>query len=265
MKKFLLILASISCIYIQGSFATPQSPDLLIYQNDTLYIYSFPFINYLEENPQSERVNAKIERIGILSTGMWRRVQSTYELRNDSLFLKRVAGKGELNLSLIFGQESDIFMDWVSGILTSYKNRLWYDHGMFNGGFFEFEKDFYMENGILKRTEDFQNIIKPSIYFDYDTLANYVKEAINYKHLPTLERDIRVVAKIDMTQVSLEGKITDVTILKGYNKQFDDEAIRIIKSIPQWLVVIRRGKPAEYLYFVPVFFRKEEQEKQLEE
>lgn len=266
MKKFLLILIYLGYLSSQYSNATPQAPDLLIYREDTLHIYSFPFEQYLYENPQSEHITTEIKKVMLLSTAMWRGLQATYEIKNDSLFLKKVEGKTELDLALLFGKSSNIFMNWVSHTLTSYKNRLWYDHGMFNGGFFEFEKDFHIENGILKKTEDFQNIIQPSIYLaDYETLSNYVKEAINYKHLPKLEKEVRIVLKISQTQVTPKGKITDVIILRGYTKQFDNEAIRVIKSIPQWLVVIRRGKPAEYSYTIPIFFRKEDQDKQLRE
>ncbi|KXX67449.1 hypothetical protein AVL50_29525 [Flammeovirga sp. SJP92] len=67
---------------------------------------------------------------------------------------------------------------------------------------------------------------------------------------------IRVYVRV--TGVSEEGKVKEVEILRGADSLINLEAIRVLKSIPEWDVIYRRGKiePPNYIY--PISFRKPE-------
>lgn len=52
-----------------------------------------------------------------------------------------------------------------------------------------------------------------------------------------------------------DGSITDVEILRGVEQTLDDEAIRVIKSMPKWTPGKLDGKPVNVIYTIPVTFR----------
>lgn len=264
MKKHLIIFLLFIGLSVQYIYATQQIPDKLIYKGDTLDIHAFIFDRYIQEITLSEKANKEIENAKSISTALWRGLVATYEVRNDSLFLIGVKGENkEVDLSLIFGKTTDIFMHWHSGTSTTYADQVIYDTS-FIGGFYKYETDFHFEKGILRKTEKFENAIKPSPYTQNDQLRmNFIKQAINYKKLPILQKDIKVIIRIDPKQISPKGKIMDAKILRGHSKEFDEEAVRVIKSIPQWDIITRRGKPDGVFFTQPILFSKEDQEKQL--
>jgi hypothetical protein len=51
-----------------------------------------------------------------------------------------------------------------------------------------------------------------------------------------------------------KGKIDSVRILQGYSEVYDKEAIRVIKSIPEWDVIYRHGKLSTTIWSYPVRF-----------
>ena len=56
--------------------------------------------------------------------------------------------------------------------------------------------------------------------------------------------------------VNEKGKVTDVEVLRGVSggKSLDDEAVRVIKSLPTMTPGKQRGKPVRVQYTVPVRF-----------
>jgi TonB family protein len=54
--------------------------------------------------------------------------------------------------------------------------------------------------------------------------------------------------------VSNTGKIKDTKIMRGVNKLLDDEAIRVIKAMPDWKPGLKDGKPVNVQMNIPVNF-----------
>lgn len=52
-----------------------------------------------------------------------------------------------------------------------------------------------------------------------------------------------------------KGNVTDVELKKGKNKHLDKEAIRVIKSMPQWTPGKQRGKAVKVKYVIPVSYK----------
>jgi TonB family protein len=55
--------------------------------------------------------------------------------------------------------------------------------------------------------------------------------------------------------VNEDGKLSDIKVLRGVNKELDEEAIRIIKLMPDWLPAIRNGKAYYERYNLPIKFK----------
>jgi len=55
--------------------------------------------------------------------------------------------------------------------------------------------------------------------------------------------------------VDSDGKITDVKVLRGIGGGCDEEAVRVVKSMPQWHPGKQNGKTVKVLYNMSVVFR----------
>ena len=51
------------------------------------------------------------------------------------------------------------------------------------------------------------------------------------------------------------GTIDGVSVFKSVHPQLDAEAVRVVKSMPQWTPGMLRGKAVAVRYFIPVEFR----------
>jgi protein TonB len=54
--------------------------------------------------------------------------------------------------------------------------------------------------------------------------------------------------------VGITGKVEDVKVLKGV-PVLDEEAVRVVKSSPQWVLGKKDGKPVRVRLIAPVYFK----------
>jgi TonB family protein len=55
--------------------------------------------------------------------------------------------------------------------------------------------------------------------------------------------------------INTSGKVTDVVVLKGVNPWLDEEAIRVVKSFPDWIPGKQKGEPVPVSLTVPINFK----------
>lgn len=55
------------------------------------------------------------------------------------------------------------------------------------------------------------------------------------------------------------GKIDQINLPRKRNDIFDNEAIRIIKSIPEWNIMYQRGKRHQQIWAISIIFRPQEE------
>ncbi len=55
--------------------------------------------------------------------------------------------------------------------------------------------------------------------------------------------------------VSKTGEITDIKIVRGIHTLCDEEAIRVVKMMPNWIPGRQNGNPVAVIYNVPVVFK----------
>jgi protein TonB len=51
------------------------------------------------------------------------------------------------------------------------------------------------------------------------------------------------------------GNVTKVTVAKGVDPYLDEEAMRVVKSLPSWTPGKQRGKPVPVTFVVPINFK----------
>jgi periplasmic protein TonB len=83
-------------------------------------------------------------------------------------------------------------------------------------------------------------------------LLKYISKKIKYPRAAVNEQveGIVVVSFV----VNRQGEITDATILKGLGYGTDEEALRVINSMPNWTPGRQNGKPVAVRYTLPIRF-----------
>jgi protein TonB len=83
-------------------------------------------------------------------------------------------------------------------------------------------------------------------------LFKYLGKNIKY---PQMATDAGISGVVYVTfVVGKDGKITDVKVLRGIGGGCDEEAVRVVKSMPPWKPGKQRGKPVTVQYNLPIRF-----------
>lgn len=260
MKSYLIIISIvISLLSPTKALYTAQAPDYLIYNEDTLAIFSNPLETYFQQHPN---IKNPFSELPLLATGCWRGYIAYWELRNDSLFLKDIyRDKIKFDIAQVITDRdtnNDVFADWVNqDIPHPYGNLVYYIHDAYLS-IYEFEKVFHLEAGILKSTIIYDNSKsrRSKYILNSNLLTKYIEDNIDYSKLPKIEKPIRVI--VNITGSDNNGKINETDIPRKRNDIFDEEAIRIIKSIPEWDVIYKRGERYQQAWSIPVIFKPQE-------
>lgn len=125
--------------------------------------------------------------------------------------------------------------------------------------FFIFEKEWEVDfrNGRLARIEQFNNSkSRTSVFFTNPTLlVNFVYSTINWNNLPPLAgREGRVSIAFSAND---QGIVDQAEILRGLDPVLNQEAVRVVKLIPDWPVLYQRGTFSRFKYNLPISFTEE--------
>ncbi len=83
-------------------------------------------------------------------------------------------------------------------------------------------------------------------------LFKYLGKSIKY---PQMAKEAGIQGRVFVTFVVMEnGKIANVKLLRGIGGGCDEEAIRVVKSMPTWAPGKQRGKPVRVQYNLPIKF-----------
>jgi protein TonB len=85
-----------------------------------------------------------------------------------------------------------------------------------------------------------------------DALNNYLSKNIKYPS-KALDNNIEGRVMVEFT-VRTNGQIDDVKVLRGIGYGCDEEALRVVKSMPVWSPGKQNGKPVNVVYRVPIKF-----------
>jgi protein TonB len=84
-------------------------------------------------------------------------------------------------------------------------------------------------------------------------LLEYLRKNIKY---PPICRENGIQGRVLVSfVVNKDGAIVEPQVVKSVNKQLDQEALRVISTMPNWKPGKQRGKPVRVKYTVPVNFR----------
>lgn len=120
-----LIATVLGTFFYLTTFATAQYPDKIIFDGKEYSLHSNPLESYFEKNPD------KRPKGGVMSTALWRGYVATFEIRDSQLFVKDIQieywdttnkkshdTKWKSVLTEVFGEQKDIKVDWLTGLLV---------------------------------------------------------------------------------------------------------------------------------------------------
>lgn len=85
-------------------------------------------------------------------------------------------------------------------------------------------------------------------------LMEFIKNNLHYPN-----EDICAHGRVVVTfYVETDGSITDVEVIRGVDPLLDNEAVRVVKSMPKWIPGTQDGKPVRVKYTIPFTFRPNE-------
>lgn len=248
-------------------FGTAQIPDRLICNGDTVSIFSNP----LEQLPNIDNLRPKLfgDKQGCNSTDCWREYQAEWEIINNELYLIGIYSccfyedKIQANLGQLFPEKiknGKVKADWVTAkILSSQGKQLYYVHMMGYESLYEKEVVYEIENGQLKGTTTFDNTkSRKSIYSQDTTLRHFIYSNIKWETLTKTDKTVKVFIQFSANE---QGKIDSLKVMKGFDETYDNEALRVVKSIPEWDVFYRFGQHERRPWVLPISFSEENRQK----
>jgi hypothetical protein len=170
------------------AFATGQGADRLIWNGDTLNLFTYP-LNYHPTFNKPRPLLFGIEKPPF-NTGCWRGYIAEWELLNDTLYLANLytcdypRDKTKANLEHLFPSQlknGKFPARWFSGNLLIGRGKLLYY--TFNYiSIYEKETELSMKNGILTKTQEFDNTkTQLSNYSENtDSLLEFIAQNINW-------------------------------------------------------------------------------------
>lgn len=83
-------------------------------------------------------------------------------------------------------------------------------------------------------------------------MYRFISQNIEY---PRMAKESGISGRVFVTfVVERDGSVTDVQVLRGIGGGCDEEAIRVIKSMPKWKAGKQRGKAVRVQYRMPIKF-----------
>ena len=230
-------------------FASAQRGDILIYKQDTFELFanpleSHPEIKYLREGHFGLHEDFKNGYI----TNCLRGYVAEWTIEDNQLYLSNIftsyypINSEKTDLKQLFGDKcinGKVKADWLNGTLISPQGNLIYSVHMTYESFYEKQVAFKFDRGNLIDVITYDNSkSKISTYNQSENLAKFIYSNIDWDALPTFDETILVSVCFSANEA---GIIDSTVIKKGRDTTFNNEAIRVIKSIPQWDILYKMG------------------------
>ena len=262
-------------IGIIGVFATPQIPDKLIYNGDTLSVYLYlpnefykPDTVPIGQYESIYTVNLFGDKKTCISTACGREYQATWEILENQLYLTGIYSccyyedNIKADLTSLFKEKvinGKVKADWVTGNVFFQKGKM---ITRIDAELSIYETDFEFEfsEGKLLNVKSYDNSkSRISIYSqNQEKLIDFIYSNIDWNNLPISQERVSVNVRFSANE---NGKVDEVKIMRGDNETFNQEAIRVVKLIPEWDVFYIRGKHFRFYWNLPIIFSEENREK----
>ena len=249
----------ISCFSM--SKATEQVPDYLIYNGDTLKIFSNP----LQDRESVLLLDTTFHNKICMSSDCWRGYRATWVLENQKLYLVKIEDCCNssiiADLEVIFKEDHNqgkVFANWYSGDIIIPKGKLLYGEHMGYSNVYEFENIIEIMNGVQTKNRTVDNRRTDLKYMNRNTLSNYIMDKLGSNILEEIRNgdkrlDFYVDIKSDTSRQVVSVEFRDINEI-----HYQDRIRNILFEIDDWNVLYRRGVIADLPWIYPVRIGKME-------
>ena len=85
-------------------------------------------------------------------------------------------------------------------------------------------------------------------------MLTFISENIKYPQ-SAMEKGIEGKCFIQFV-IDVDGSVTNVELMRGFDEECDAEALRVINLMPKWKPGKKDGKPVRVIYTIPVAFKR---------
>jgi len=90
----------------------------------------------------------------------------------------------------------------------------------------------------------------------FDSLRVFVNRNLNYPESSIMAGEQgRVYLSF---VVELDGSLSNITVMRGVSRLIDEEAVRLVSSMPNWIPGEQSGKTVRSLFRIPLVFKLED-------
>lgn len=86
-----------------------------------------------------------------------------------------------------------------------------------------------------------------------DSLFKFILKNINYPSIPETDSEIRSRLVLSIV-INKDGSVSDIKVKRSISKNFDDEAIRVVKLLSKFKPGEHNGVPVRVEFVVPMMF-----------
>jgi hypothetical protein len=260
-------------IRITKIFATAQTPEELIYKGNTFFVYLYlpdEFYKFDTVKINSSKYINRILNVNLFgdkkscnSTACGNGYLASWKIVNNQLYLTGIYSccyeedSIKADLKFLFKERvvnGKVKADWVTqkDVRGGIGLFFWNDATPI----FRKEYGFDFFNGKLMNIKIFDNSKSRKSSYNHNDrkLLNFIYKSIRWDKLPLQKEPIRVILRFSANEF---GRIDEVEVTKGADEIFNKEAIRIIKSIPNWDIIYIKGQHYRQWFSIPIIFSEE--------
>lgn len=245
-----------------------QSSDVLIWEKDTLNLYSNP----LEKRTDWQKINQSISEqieVHLLATSndsiieispFLQNYKTEWRIEKGNLYLTKITNFENLELSINLNTTSKdielpIIADWLNDSLIVFEGNciVCESNHLRNNSIYPNELILEFRKGSLVNKSRYKNeILRKSKLSDLNPseYLEYIYSKVNWNQLDKMDKTIQAYVSIEpdengrLKKIDWENTylISDNNIIKNKQNRFLKEAIRIAKYIPDWTVILRHEK-----------------------
>ncbi len=93
---------------------------------------------------------------------------------------------------------------------------------------------------------------KPSFPGGEQELINYISQNIKYPE-EAVKNEVQGIVYVRFV-ISKSGKVSEIEIHRGVNPDLDNEALRVVKMLPDWIPGMQANKPVKCSNIIPIKF-----------
>jgi len=270
-KKYILIKLFISIGFF-GIYATPQIPDKLVYKGNILAVYLYlPDEFYKSDTVSIDKIyyinNILIANLfggkqTCTTTDCGRGYHATWKIIKKQLYLTGIYSccyyedSIKADLTSLFKEKvvgGKVKANWINSknIVYDRKELSFLNHEI-PVSIKEFEFEFLEGKLVNIKTFDNSKTRQSTYSQNNGTLLNFIYTTIDWDNLPKQNDPIDVIVAFSANE---DGKIDEVVIKqRSDNEIFNEEAVRVIKLIPDWDVIYIQGKHFRTQWIIPIEF-----------